>query len=82
MRSPGATDEPVQTTLERLLRHGSETAGGIMTTEYTSVPFASTAAQALDHIGQAGHTRTHTTGQMRLTSKIRLFDFGDCGPVQ
>jgi len=50
-------DPPVRTTLECLLGYPRETAGGIMTTDYASVPSGWTAGQALDHIRRDGRTR-------------------------
>ncbi len=50
-------DPPVRTTLEHLLGHTRETAGGIMTTDYAGVPSGWTAGQAMDHIRRAGPTR-------------------------
>ena len=51
------TDPPVRTTLEHLLGYTRDTAGGIMTTDYASVPSGWTADQAMDHVRQAGRTR-------------------------
>lgn len=50
-------DPPVRTTLERLLGYPRESAGGIMTTDYASVPSGWTADQTFAHIRRAGRTR-------------------------
>ncbi|PYM05701.1 MAG: magnesium transporter, partial [Candidatus Rokuibacteriota bacterium] len=50
-------DPPMRTTLEQLLSYPHDTAGGIMTTDYASVPSSWTADQAIDHIRRAGRTR-------------------------
>lgn len=50
-------DPPARATLEHLLGYAHDTAGGIMTTDYASVPSGWTAAQAMDHIRRTGQTR-------------------------
>lgn len=50
-------DPPVRTTLEQLLVYRPDTAGGLMTTDYASVPSSWTASQAMEHIRRAGRAR-------------------------
>ena len=50
-------DEPTRRALEFLLRYPSQTAGGIMTTEFVSVPTTWTVQQVLDHITQVGRAK-------------------------
>ncbi|HET7374119.1 MAG TPA: magnesium transporter [Gemmatimonadaceae bacterium] len=50
-------DGPTRTALELLLRYPRDTAGGIMTTEFVSMPTTWTVQQALDHIREVGRTK-------------------------
>jgi magnesium transporter len=50
-------DAPTRRALELLLRYSPETAGGIMTTEYVSVPNTWTVQQTLDYIREVGRTK-------------------------
>jgi len=50
-------DHPTQRELALLLRYPSDTAGGIMTTEFLSVPVDWTVDQALRHIRQVGRAK-------------------------
>src|SRR5919204_686298 len=50
-------DRPTQEALKLLLRYPPDTAGGIMTTEYVSVPTTWTVEQALDHIANVGRAK-------------------------
>jgi magnesium transporter len=50
-------DEPTRKALELLLRYPPETAGGIMTTEFVSMPITWTVAQALDYVREVGRTK-------------------------
>ncbi|MDB4907402.1 MAG: mgtE [Gemmatimonadetes bacterium] len=43
--------------LQLLLQYAPDTAGGIMTTEFVSVPATWTVQQALEHIGQVGRSK-------------------------
>jgi len=43
--------------IELLLRFAPDTAGGIMTTEFVSVPVTWTVQQTLDHVAQVGRTK-------------------------
>ena len=47
-------DVPTQQVLRLLLRYPPDTAGGIMTTEFVSMPTAWTVERALRHIGEVG----------------------------
>jgi magnesium transporter len=44
-------------TIEMLLRFAPDTAGGIMTTEFVSMPTSWTVQQALDHVAAVGRTK-------------------------
>jgi magnesium transporter len=50
-------DRPTQQALALLLRYPTDTAGGIMTTEFLSVPGTWTADQALRHIREVGRVK-------------------------
>jgi len=50
-------DQTTRRALELLLRYPPDTAGGIMTTEFVSVPTTWTAQQALDHATAVGRTK-------------------------
>ena len=50
-------EPPTRAALEVLLRYPSDTAGGIMTTEFVSVPTIWTVQQTLDHIAQVGRAK-------------------------
>ena len=50
-------DHPTRTALELLLRYPPDTAGGIMTTEFVSMPTTWTVQQALDHIREVGRAK-------------------------
>ncbi len=50
-------DEPTRKALEFLLQYPSQTAGGIMTTEFVSVPTTWTVQHVLDHIGKVGRAK-------------------------
>jgi magnesium transporter len=50
-------DRPTRAALELLLRYPPDTAGGIMTTEFVSVPTTWTVQQALDHISEVGRAK-------------------------
>jgi magnesium transporter len=50
-------DAPTQEALKLLLRYPPDTAGGIMTTEFVSMPPAWTVDQALRYIGEIGRTK-------------------------
>jgi magnesium transporter len=50
-------DAPTRGALELLLRYTPDTAGGIMTTEFVSMPATWTVQQALDHIREVGRTK-------------------------
>ena len=52
-----ALDPSTRATLALLLRYPTSTAGGIMTTDYTSVPAIWTAGEALAHIAQVGRRK-------------------------
>jgi len=47
-------DQPTQHVLRLLLRYAPDTAGGIMTTEFVSMPTMWTVERALRHIGEVG----------------------------
>ena len=47
-------DAETRGALELLLRYSPDTAGGIMTTEFVSIPVTWTVQQALDHVSQVG----------------------------
>jgi magnesium transporter len=47
-------DAPTQHSLRLLLRYAPDTAGGIMTTEFVSMPTTWTVERALAHIGEVG----------------------------
>ena len=50
-------DEETRHALTLLLRYSPYTAGGIMTTEFVSMPMTWTVQQALDYIAQVGRTK-------------------------
>lgn len=50
-------DEHTRRGLELLLGYPADSAGGIMTTEFVSVPATWTVQQALDHVAAVGHAR-------------------------
>jgi magnesium transporter len=50
-------DEPTRKALELLLRYPPETAGGIMTTEFVSMPITWTVAQALAYVREVGRAK-------------------------
>ena len=50
-------DEESRQALELLLRYSPNTAGGIMTTEFVSIPVTWTVQQALDHVSQVGRLK-------------------------
>jgi len=50
-------DEPTRRTLSLLLAYAPDTAGGIMTTEFVSVPTTWTVGQTLEHISVVGRTK-------------------------
>jgi magnesium transporter len=50
-------DEPTRKALDLLLRYSPETAGGIMTTEFVSLPITWTVQQALDYVREVGRTK-------------------------
>jgi magnesium transporter len=50
-------EPPTRAALEVLLRYPSDTAGGIMTTEFVSVPTTWTVQQTLDHIAEVGRAK-------------------------
>jgi magnesium transporter len=50
-------DEPTRHALELLLQYPPDTAGGIMTTEFVSVPTTWPVQQALDHISEVGRAK-------------------------
>jgi magnesium transporter len=50
-------DEPTRKALELLLRYPPETAGGIMTTEFVSMPITWTVAQALAYVREVGRNK-------------------------
>jgi len=50
-------DAPTQQAMKLLLRYPPETAGGIMTTEFVSMPAAWTVEQALRHISEVGRAK-------------------------
>jgi magnesium transporter len=50
-------DRPTQEALKLLLRYPPETAGGIMTTEFVSMPPSWTVDQALGYIGEVGRAK-------------------------
>jgi len=52
-----ALDASTRGALEFLLQYASHTAGGIMTTEFVSVPTTWTVQQVLDHIRQVGRAK-------------------------
>lgn len=52
-----ALDEETRTALKSLLRYAPDTAGGIMTTEFVSVPSDWTVEQALRHISAVGRAK-------------------------
>jgi magnesium transporter len=52
-----ALDPPTRAALEVLLRYPADTAGGIMTTEFVSVPTTWTVQQTLDHIAEVGRAK-------------------------
>jgi magnesium transporter len=53
----GLLDAPTRNGLDMLLRYAPTTAGGIMTTEFASVPSDSTVQQALEYVSAVGRTR-------------------------
>ena len=50
-------DQPTRRALELLLRYAPDSAGGIMTTEFVSIPSTWTVQQVLDHIRDVGRTK-------------------------
>jgi magnesium transporter len=50
-------DEPVRVAIQHLMGYPPRTAGGIMTTEFVSVPDTWTIAQTLDHVRQVERSR-------------------------
>lgn len=50
-------DEETRRALELLLRYSPHTAGGIMTTEFVSMPTTWTVQRALDHIAEVGRAK-------------------------
>jgi magnesium transporter len=50
-------DEQTRCALSLLLKYPPETAGGIMTTEFVSVPTTSTVAEALAYLSEVGRTK-------------------------
>jgi magnesium transporter len=50
-------DEPTRKALELLLRYPPETAGGIMTTEFVSMPITWSVAQALAYVREVGRNK-------------------------
>jgi magnesium transporter len=50
-------EAPTRRNLELLLRYAPTTAGGIMTTEYASVPSTFTVQQALDYVSEVGQSK-------------------------
>src|SRR4030081_3294424 len=50
-------DEPTRKALELLLRYPPDTAGGIMTTEFVSMPVTWTVAQALAYVREVGRNK-------------------------
>jgi magnesium transporter len=50
-------DEPTRKALELLLRYPPDTAGGIMTTEFVSMPITWTVAQALAYVREVGRNK-------------------------
>ena len=60
-------DAPTREALSILLRYEPDTAGGIMTTEFVSVPTTWTVDQTLQHISKVGRRRpsTRSTGSIR-----------------
>jgi len=50
-------EPPTREALKFLLRYATDTAGGIMTTEFVSVPATWTAQQTLDYISQVGRAK-------------------------
>lgn len=65
-------DGPARTTLEQLLGYSGDTAGGIMTTDYASVPARWTADQAMSHIRRAGPSRKPVYAVYVVASDQRL----------
>jgi magnesium transporter len=72
-------DPHTRATLERLLSFPPESAGGIMTTEFVSVPSTWTVDQSLRHIHQVGRAREtvyavyiHDPATRRLTGVVSL----------
>ena len=53
----GLLDEPTRRNLELLLKYAPTTAGGIMTTEFASIPSTYTVQQALDYVSEVGRTK-------------------------
>jgi magnesium transporter len=52
-----ALDPPTRASLKLLLKYTPETAAGIMTTEFVSLPANATVEQALAHVRQVGRTK-------------------------
>ena len=50
-------DDETRRALELLLRYSPDTAGGIMTTEFVSIPVTWTVQQALDHVSEVGRLK-------------------------
>ncbi len=50
-------DAPTRQSLEMLLRYPPETAGGIMTTEFVSMPMTWTVQRALDYVSEVGRAK-------------------------
>ena len=65
-------DERTRHGLQLLLQYDPHTAGGIMTTEFVSVPATWTVQQALEHIGQVGRSKETVYAIYCLTPEHRL----------
>ena len=50
-------DDSTRNALKMLLRYPPESAGGIMTTEFVSVPTTNTVGETLEHLSQVGRTK-------------------------
>ena len=64
-------DAPTRDALKLLLRYPPDTAGGIMTTEFVSVPTSWTVQQTLDHISVVGRTKETVYAVYGLHPELR-----------
>jgi magnesium transporter len=67
-----AVDPETRRSIELILGHSEDTAGGIMTTEYVAVPSTWTVEQTLRHISSVGKTKETVYAVYGVDAKDRL----------